>query len=227
MPTPSTYNLLLGIPVFQGMGKTELQDIIAHTKLGFEKHEAGENLQTAGQRCNQLVFLMSGAIALTTKADDESFAITEDIDTPYTIEPERLFGIYNQCRTTVTTLTTCNIMTLDKEEVVKLLEQYTVFRFNLLNLISTQSQRIGNGRWKAEKTNLRNRLARFIETRCTIPKGTKHLRIMRKQLAVEMNMGFANMTKALHQLQNEGLLRIRRGVYDIPRLEELSEEDKT
>ena len=33
MPTPSTYNLLLGIPVFQGMGKTELQDIIAHTKL--------------------------------------------------------------------------------------------------------------------------------------------------------------------------------------------------
>ncbi len=226
MPTPSTYNLLLNIPVFQGMGKFELQDIIAHTKLGFEKYEPQKRIQKAGQTCDRLIFLMSGQIAVTSYTSDHSYSITEDITVPrptstapYAIEPERLFGLDNKCAKTTVSLTTCNVMALDKSEVVKLIDKYAVFRINLFNLISTRAQTAAYDMWEPETLDFRHKFARFIRMRCTTPYGTKHLNIKRKQLTTEMGIGLQNMTKALYALQDEGLIHIRRAGYDIPQIE--------
>lgn len=221
MTTPSTYNMLLNIPVFQGMGKLELQDIIAHSKLGFEKYEPGTVIQNVGDTCQKLCFLMNGTIAVTAWADDKSYAVTEDIDTPYIIEPERLCGLDNHCKRRVVTLTTCNVMALDKTEVTKMLDKYAVFRLNLLNLISTNAQRTAPERWQTAHTDIQSRLKRFVAMRCTQPKGTKHLAIKRSQLVTELNMGLQNLTKALHEMQRQGLIKLGRATYDIPELDKL------
>lgn len=228
MPTPSTYNLLLNIPVFQGMGKFELQDIIAHTKLGFEKYGAKKRIQKVGQTCDRLLFLMSGQIAVTSWATDHSYSVTEDITVPrptstapYAIEPERLFGLDNKCTQSAISLTTCNVMALNKSEVVKLIDKYDVFRINLFNLISTRAQNAAHSMWEPETLDFRHKFARFIRMRCTTPYGGKHLNIKRKQLTTELNIGLQNMTKALYALQNEGLIHIRRAGYDIPEIENL------
>ena len=221
MTTPSTYNLLLNIPVFQGMGKFELQDIIAHSKLGFEKLEPGTVIQNVGDTCHRLCFLMNGTIAVTAWADDRSYAVTEDIGTPYIIEPERLYGIDNRCQREVVTLTTCNVMSLDKTEVTKMLDKYAVFRLNLLNLISAHAQRTAPERWQAAHADIQSRFKRFVAMRCTRAKGTKHLAIKRSQLVTELNMGLQNLTKALYNMQRQGLINIARASYDIPELDKL------
>ena len=223
MTTPATHDMLLSTPVFQGMAERDLQEIVAQTKLGFEKYDFPQVIHQQGQRCEKLTYLMSGKIAVTTTASKNKYAIIEDICAPCFIEPERLFGIDNKWSRTVSALTSCNVLTLDKNEVLRLTAGYTVFRLNLLNIISTVAQRAKQNVLMPQSIDFRQRFARFITERCTVPYGPKHLRINRKNLTEELNQGLQTLTADLYELQAQGLINIRRGGYHIPDLEKLRE----
>lgn len=219
MTTPSTHDMLLSTPVFQGMAERDLQEIVAQTKLGFEKYDFPQVIHKHGQRCEKLTYLMSGKIAVTTTSCN--YSITEDISAPCFIEPERLFGIDNKWSRTVSALTPCNVLTLDKNEVLRLTARYTIFRLNLLNTLSTVAQRAKQDILMPQSSGFRQRFTRFITERCSVPYGAKHLRINRKNLTEELNQGLQTLTADLYELQAQGLINIRRGGYLIPDLKKL------
>ena len=144
-----------------------------------------------------------------------------DISSPCFIEPERLFGIDNKWSRTVSALTPCNVLTLDKNEVLRLTSRYTIFRLNLLNTLSTVAQRAKQDILMPQSSGFRQRFTRFITERCSVPYGAKHLRINRKNLTEELNQGLQTLTADLYELQAQGLINIRRGGYLIPDLKKL------
>lgn len=220
-PELKIYDKLLQFPLFQGMSHTELMQVVAHTKIGFSKCAAGKLVVREEEPCTQLIFLIGGTLEARTTADDHSYSIVEQLAAPYILQPERLFGIRQRYTTTYKALTPCHFLHLSKQEVLLLLDTQLVFRLNLLNLMATETQRLARHAWRPAPTSLRAALVRFFLQHVLYPAGPKTFHILMKRLAAEMNCHRLDISRALNQMQDEGLLTLHRGRIEIPMLERL------
>lgn len=220
-PSQLLFDNLLQIPLFLGMSESDLMEIATRTRFDFHKTAEGGKMQREGQLCDKLTMLLSGTVAMTSYANGREYSVTEDINAPYVIEPERLFGIKNRYDRTVTAKSPCSAVTLAKAEVTRLLDNHAVFRLNLLNLISSNMQRELRHKWRIEPRTLRERMVKFFDMRCSYPAGTKHFNIKMTQLATELNTSRRAVSAALNQMQDEGLIALRRAGIDIPAIERL------
>ena len=215
------FERLLLLPLFQGMNNADLTTIIGQTKFGFHRFTEGKEVIREGSPCNQLYFLMSGTLSTTTDSDDHGFSMTEQITAPAILQPERIFGLTQHHTRSFIALTSCNCMTLDKSEVLRLTEEYVVFRINLLNILSTQSQRLQRRLWHQQPRELDKRIIRFLESHCLHPAGPKTLRIKMTRFAEELNDSRLNVSRALNRMQENGLITLHREHIVIPDMRRL------
>jgi CRP-like cAMP-binding protein len=215
------YDQLLQFSLFQGLSRDNLAQVVGHTKFGFLKFAAGQTIASDGDPCTLLYFLLSGTLKVTTVSDDHSYTVIEQLEAPYLMQPEAIYG-YNQRFThTYSALTETSIITIDKDEVMRLSEEFLVFRLNLLNLYATQSQKLLRVPWKHRPENLEGRIIRFLRYRCIYPAGPKTFYILMTQLADEVGDSRLDVSRALNKLQEDGLLRLRRGRIEVPQMERL------
>ncbi len=221
MATLRIYDQLLQFPLFQGMSRDDLEIIAGHIRFGFVKVAAGKSIVRVGDPCTQLCFLINGTVKVETFGDEHRYAVTEQLSAPYILQQEAIFGYY-QCYThSFTALTDVNLLTIAKEEVFRLLEDFLVFRLNTVNQFATQIQKQSLQMWRRCPVTLRERLIRFLIQHCAYPAGPKTFHILMEQLAEELNDSRLNVSRVLNQLQKEGLVSLHRGRIDIPQLERL------
>ena len=212
------YDRLLLLPLFQGMNSTDLDIVAGQTKFGFQHHDQGKMIISEGDVCDHLCFLMKGTLEVTSSAYDHGYSFSEFIQAPDILQPEHIFGLNQRYTRSFKTVTPCNMMTLDKSEVMRLTDEFLVFRLNLLNIISTQSQRQQRRLWHTPPQNLKQRIARFFESHCLKPTGPKTIRIKMTRLAEELNDSRLDISNALHEMKEQGLLVLKRGCIEIPDL---------
>ncbi len=215
------YDRLLQFTLFQGMSHADLMQVAGHTKFGFSKLAAGKRLVREGDPCTHLYFLTSGTLSAETLNDDHSCRVVEQINAPYTLQPEHLFGLTQRYTSTFRTVTPCNLIVLDKQEVLLLLETQLVFRLNMLNLTTTETQRLRHSQWRQPPRSLHERLIRFFFSRSLYPAGAKTFYILMNQLAIEVNDSRLDVSRTLNQLQDKGLIVLHRGRIEIPLIERL------
>ncbi len=215
------YDRLLQFTLFQGMSHADLMQVAGHTKFGFSKLPAGKRLVREGDPCTHLYFLTSGTLSAETETDDHSYRVVEQINAPFTVQPEHLFGINQRYTTTFRTQSPCNFITLDKQEVLLLLDTQLVFRLNMLNLSTTETQRLRHNLWRQAPHSLRDRIIRFFFSHCLYPAGSKTFYILMNQLAAELNDSRLDISHALNRLQDDGMLILHRGRIEIPLIERL------
>ena len=215
------YDRLLQFTLFQGMSHADLMQVAGHTKFGFSKLNEGKRLVKDGDPCTHLIFLASGTLRVDTLSDDHSCRVSETVSAPYILQPERIFGINQRYTSTFHTLTDCNFISIEKQEVLLLLETQLVFRLNMLSMLATDAQRMRRRFWRQAPQSLRSSLTRFFFSRCLHPAGPKTFHILMNQLAAEMNDSRIDISHALHEMQQDGLLTLHRGRIEIPLLERL------
>ena len=221
MSTLHLYDKLLQFTLFQGMSYADLMEVVTYTKIGFHKFTAGKRYINAGDPCTQLTFLINGTLQSERYSDNKECFVTERLSAPYLLEPERLFGIRQIYKCTYVTLSDVNLITIDKQEVMLLLETQLVFRLNLLNMMATEIQRLARHPWRTSPKSLRDRIIYFFFTHCQYPAGSKTFHILMQQLADQLNDSRLEVSRVLNQLQKEGLLTLHRGRIEIPMLERL------
>lgn len=213
------FDQLLQFPLFLGMSRDDLNQIAAHTKFDFVKEDAGSVLISADDSCTGLCLLLTGKVSVDTRSDDGSYLLTEQLSAPVILQPEALFG-YNQRYThTFKALSAVALLRIERSEVVRLTETFLIFRINLLNLLSTQAQKLLHQPWRRCPQNLDERIIRFIAQRCIHPAGPKTLQILMNQLAAEVGDSRLDVSHALNRLNRDGLIRLRRGRIEIPQME--------
>ncbi len=215
------YDRLLKFTLFQGMSHADLMEVVTHTKLGFLKLPAGKRLVKEGDDCTQMIFLTSGALSAETESDDHTCRVRETVTAPYTVQPEHLFGMAQRYTTSFKTLTACNFISMDKQEVMLLLETQLVFRLNMLNILATETQRLQHHAWRQAPGTLRERITRLLLARCLYPAGSKTFYILMRQLAELTNDSRLDVSNALNGMQQDGLLTLHRGRIEIPMIERL------
>lgn len=215
------YEQLLQFPLFQGMSRDDLSKVAGHTKFDFQKLAAQRAIVIDGSPCTHLYFLLSGDISARSTADDRSYSMSELLSAPYILQPEAIFGYHQRYTHTFQTETSVSLLRLDRQEVVRLSNQFLVFRINLLNIFATRTQKLSQQLWHHYPETLDERIVRFIAQHCIHPAGHKTLHILMNQLALELGDSRLDVSRALNRLQDKGLLTLYRGRIEIPFMEKL------
>lgn len=67
------FKTLVSFPFFIGMGREELENIVAKTKLSFHTMHEGEVIVDTTTRSGMLVMLTDGMAVATTYSDDKAY----------------------------------------------------------------------------------------------------------------------------------------------------------
>ena len=201
------YKQLLSLPLFQGLSKGDLEEVVTHTRLGFETYNEGQYIVQENAPCHQLIFVLKGNFEVETIAG--------------LLQPERLWGLMQFYTKSFRCKTSCQILSIEKSEIMKLCDQYLIFRINLFNLLSTAAQRSERRLLRLTSASLEHRIIYFFADRCLQLAGAKTIKIKMTQLATEINDSRLDVSRALNNLQQMGLIRLRRNYIEIEKLEEI------
>ena len=221
MPTLQLYDQLLQFPLFLGMSRDNLAKVAGHTKFGFMKCKQGEVIVKEGAPCTQLHFLLSGVLRVETYSDNRSYTVVEQLTAPYILQPEAIFGYHQRFTHTFTAMTETSLITLDKDEVLRLSEEFLVFRLNLLNIFATQTQKLLRQPWQHFPETLTERIVRFMSQHCLSSTGPKTFHILMTRLADEVGDSRLDVSRALNKMQLDGLVKLHRGRIEVPQMERL------
>ena len=215
------YKQLLSLPLFQGLSKGDLEEVVTHTRLGFETYNEGQYIVQENAPCHQLIFVLKGNFEVETIAANHNYSITEILHAPELLQPERLWGLMQFYTKSFRCKTSCQILSIEKSEIMKLCDQYLIFRINLFNLLSTAAQRSERRLLRLTSASLEHRIIYFFADRCLQLAGAKTIKIKMTQLATEINDSRLDVSRALNNLQQMGLIRLRRNYIEIEKLEKI------
>ncbi len=215
------FDLLLATPLFQGMGRLDVQEIVSQLRLTMVECHQRCVLAHADAPCDHLVLVLRGRVAFITAAIDNSYRMTETLSAPLPIQVAHLFGRRMTYSSTFVAATDCTILSLTKHDVLTLYNTYEVFRLNLLNMLVMQLQRATYRLWTGTHGSLRRRIVQFVMHHCAYPAGEKQLYITMNTLAAILGVPRRHLSRELNSLQADGLLLLRRGAIVIPAMEDL------
>jgi CRP-like cAMP-binding protein len=212
------YDTLLQLPLFQGICKEDLTQILGKVKLHFLKYEAKSNIVRGGDVCSKLIFLLSGEV-LSTHSFKKDFVFMEHVPTPYLIEPYSLFGIDIHYTASYIAHTNVDVLEIEKSFVVNELLNYEIFRFNYINIISNRAQTLHTRLQQNIPDTAEKKIIYFISLHSTFPGGKKRLRIKMNDLAQHLNETRLNISKALNSFEEKGWVELHRKEIIIPAME--------
>jgi len=215
------YAKLLQLPFFQGIDRDELEAMASKIRFDFQKYDEGAWIARENDRCATLTLVMTGSVEAEAISADHSYSLREQIDAPCASEPERIFGLRQHLARGYRATTPCNVLRLQKDDVLRLCAQSLVFELNVLNTISTSAQRAGSAFWRTPPTTIPRKIATFVAHRSLRPAGPKTLSIRLTDLGSAIGESRLNVSRSLHGLEAQGLVALARQTIIIHRLEQL------
>lgn len=215
------YDTLLQLPLFQGMTKEDITNILWKVKMHFIRYKAGEVLAKKGDLCRQLVFILKGQVASVSSLVGEPYTFTEFRQAPYLIEPQCLFGMNTAYLSTYIAHTEVRTVSISKEFVLNNLFRYDIFRLNYMNIISNRAQTYYSRLWTKTPATSEDRIANFILSHVERQSGEKRLKITIEDLANVIIDTRPGTSKALNNMQDKGWLKLHEGEIVIPKVEKL------
>ncbi|MEE0979642.1 MAG: Crp/Fnr family transcriptional regulator [Muribaculaceae bacterium] len=158
----SVYNILMSLPLLNGVSRARIMEVAGKTKFHFLKYLKGETVVRAGDECDHLKFILSGSVRASISNPDNRFKVSQTLRTPLAITPEFLYGAMTKFPCDVLALEPTGIMQIAKADYLRLLSQDSVFLINYVNLVSSISQRATYGMIPLASGNLDERIAYWI-----------------------------------------------------------------
>lgn len=218
------FDTLLQLPLFQGLCHEDFTCILDKVKLHFIKYKAGETIIKNASLCTQLCFLLKGKVAVTTHSRENIYTVVEQTEAPCLIEPQALFGMNTRYNSSYVARTEVHTVNIDKAFVLSELFKYEIFRLNYMNMISNRAQNLYSRLWEDPGQEMKDKIIRFFLLHCEKPQGEKIFKIKMDDLARYAGIPRTNIPRILNELQDAGILELRRKEILIPDAQKLTGE---
>lgn len=162
MQEASIYDVLLALPLFAGISRARLSEIVGNTRFHFLKYTPGQHITEVGEPCTHVKFIISGSVRLSVSNANDRFIISQTLDAPGVIAPEYLFGRHTFYPCTATAISSVGIVQITKNDYTRLLKTDHVFMFNFLNILSVKAQQAEEGIMSFTTGGLDERIAYWI-----------------------------------------------------------------
>lgn len=212
---------MISLPLFLGMSSSELKDVRDNVAITERLVRKGETLALSGDACQSLLLIVSGSVRCVTESADGAYSVEELLHAPLLCQPERIFGLHQRYTTTFISSKVCKVLEIRKAMVMKLAMRSVTFRINLLNIVTTQTQKMDALRWKEHEESIDDHIVKFISNHVITQQGYKRLNIHMTVLAREIGCSRLEVSQALHRLEDKELIIMRRGYIEIPMMQML------
>ena len=137
----SMYHQLMQLPLFQGVSTEKITQLVEKLPFHFLKYRSGEKIVAAGDPSTHIRFIVSGRVRTVMNTTRLKVSIEQTLSTSHVLAPEYLFGRDNAYPFTAFADGPCGILQLLKGDYIKMINADKVFLFNILNYLSSGSQR--------------------------------------------------------------------------------------
>ena len=214
------FNVLLQQPLFQGLSRSDLTDIVSAAKMDFRKFNAGSNFYTESSRCVEIMFLLNGKISVQ-HTQNRRVIFSENWTPPAAIGISSIFGINQSYNCNYHAQTDIQTLSIEKDFITRQLLSYDIFRYNLLGMLCTRVQRTERMLWETPASPLLQRFLQICKRNFIRPYGEKEIIGTMSDLAVYVDATRLNLSRILNRLKDNGLLRLDRKRIYIPNFESL------
>ena len=199
----SMYEKLMELPLFQGVSRDKLSLLIEKTPFHFVKYNQGQQIIAENDECTHIRFVISGDVRIDISNTNRRVAISETLSGPDVIGVDYLFGRNTFYPFNATALTDCGILQIVKADFVNILMSDKVFLFNMLNLLSRNSQKSTFGLMALSSGTIAERLA-FIITSLT-QRGSKDIKLTyrQKDLCSILGVQRSSLINALEKMKED------------------------
>ena len=202
----SMYDKLMELPLFQGVSRAQLSLLVEKTPFHFIKYEQGQQIIATNDVCTHIKFVITGDVRIDMPSANKRIIVSETLSGPDVIGPDYLFGRNTFYPFSVTALNDCGILQILKSDFTNILMSDKIFLFNMLNVLSRNSQKSTFGLMALSSGSIAERLA-FIITSLT-QRGSKDITISyrQKDLCTILGVQRSSLINALEKLKHDGVI---------------------
>lgn len=211
----SMYEILLTLPLFSGVSRDKVSQIVGGTKLHFLKYTPGEIIVRAGESCTHIKFIISGSARSTVSNVGERFSVSQTLAAPDVIAPEFLFGRTTLYPCDVVAVDTVGILQIAKTDYLNILSSDRVFLINYLNKLSMFAQKGVDGILSFTQGSLEERFAYWIIALTQRSGRDITLTCKQRDLNALFGVQRSSFISMLDGLKDRGLVDYRPGVINI------------
>ena len=200
------YQQLMQLPLFQGVSSDRITALVEKLPFHFLKFRNGEQIFAAGDQCTHVRFIVSGQVRLETQFDNLRVSLLQTLTTPHVLAAEYLFGRETSYPYTAVADGPCGILQLRKSDYVTMLGSDKVFLFNILNYLSSGSQRNSSSLVAIKENSVMDRLAMLMDTLVITGATDVVLRFKQKDLCYLLGTQRTTLISSLDKLVDEEVI---------------------
>lgn len=200
------YQQLMQLPLFQGVSSDKITALVEKLPFHFLKFRSGEQIFAAGDPCTHIKFIVSGQVETEQAFSHLRITFNQTLSTPHVLAAEYLFGKETSYPFTATACGACGILQLRKSDYIKMLGADKVFLFNILNYLSSGSQRSMSSILATRDGSVMERLAMLVDALSITGATDVTLRFKQKDLCALLGTQRTTLIASLDKLSDEEIL---------------------
>lgn len=202
--------ILCQCPLFRGISPEGLSGLFQQVHYQVKTYAKGELIVNAGEICNRLMIIQQGSVkAEMTDYSGKTIKI-EDMVAPWPLATAFLFGKENRFPVTVSATLDVQMLSIPKDEFVKLLQMNALILNNYLNTISTRAQFLSQKLKFLSFKTIRQKIAHYLLELAGDRLQTVEITQSQGQLAEMFGVTRPSLARALGEMCQEGLIETDR-----------------
>lgn len=204
------FELLCHSPVFMGITAERLDEIMKEIHFQVKRFSKNELVVQAGDECNKLFIVLKGSVkGEMTDYTGKTIKI-EDIEAPRPLAAAFLFGTKNRFPVTVIANDEVELLSIERQEFLKLLQHDARILTNYLNSISSRAQFLSQRIKFLTFKTIRQKIAHYLLDLAGDRLAVVELPLSQSQLAEFFGVTRPSLARALGELDQEGLINVQR-----------------
>lgn len=216
----SMYEIIMSLPLFKGLSKTQISSLIEKTPISFSQFEKGAVIYNEGDPIEKLKCLIGGKVKITHRIGTQesgtcscneahcNLFITETVESPAILEAQKLFGMNRHTDSVAICDEKASIMELGKEQYLKLLQSDNIYLINYLNYLSIRAQAINKTFMSFPSRSLKDILDKMVISLVSRSADSIEFHYNPDVFAKYCSMTNNELIDNLRTLQSEGLIEI-------------------
>ena len=202
----SMYQQLMQLPLFQGVSADNITQLVEKLPFHFLKYRNGEQVLEAGDVCTHIKFIVSGKVRMEIPFNGLKVSLIQTLSTPNVLAPEYLFGRGTVYPYHAVADGSCGILQLRKSDYIKMINSDKVFLFNILNYLSSGSQRGVASVLSVKDGSVAEHLAMLVDMLTVSGATDITLRFKQKDLCTLLSTQRTTLVTSLDKLSEQGIL---------------------
>ncbi len=194
------------LPLFQGVSTDKITALVEKLPFHFLKYRNGEQVLACGDPCTHIKFIVSGKVRIELPFTSLRVSLLQTLASPHVLAAEYLFGRETSYPFTATADGQCGILQLRKADYIRMVNSDKVFLFNILNYLSSGSQRAIASAITVKDGSVAERLSTLIDSVVMAGAEDVVLKFKQKDLCSLLGTQRTTLIATLDKMTESGLL---------------------